>query len=376
MAPIITGNRVPLYRQVAQTLKHRVKTGLYHSGNPLPSVRTLCEEFKVSSTVVQQAVYSLEEDGIVVTQHGKGMMVGEETPCRQAAILFGLIEPYETCMGFESQVLRYAEKVFEQRNDFVVIRSTEGSVERERQVAQHFIRNGVKGLILWPVEDDPNGPFFMDLARQIPIVVVDRKLKDSTLPSIQYDMNQAGREVCRCMLKKLGRKRLLVLMDNLKISPYQDFISGLREEAAELNKGDRLTILQKPVSVFCRQLNQGDFSQVDLYQSFLKQTLTQGKYDAFFCFQDEVIDYVLIEPGLIGDFREVQLGSTFCPATNTRSRRFNETPIVKLLFKPNQLIQQAANMLQEWVYTRSRPKDLPLLNLDLDVQGLSPERKE
>jgi hypothetical protein len=189
-------------------------------------------------------------------------------------------------------------------------------------------------------------------------------------------MHQAGRDVCSCFLEKLGRKQMLVLMDEQKISPYEDFISGLQAEAVRLKKGSSLTILQKPIMELCQQFSQGNFSQVDSYRSFLEQTLREGKYDAFFCYQDEVIDYVLMETGLIDQFPKLQLGTTYFPPTNTRSRRFNQTPIVKLLFKPSLLIESAANMLQEWVYTRSRPKDISKQTLELDMQGLSPKKSE
>ena len=87
---LISGNKVPLYHQVAQTLKQRVRTGLYRSGNPLPSLRTLGEEFKVSPSVIYRAVRDLEESGIVVTHHGKEVRVKEEEGCEKAAIVFGL----------------------------------------------------------------------------------------------------------------------------------------------------------------------------------------------------------------------------------------------------------------------------------------------
>ena len=160
MPTLVYGNRVPLYRQVAQALRQRVRTGVYAAGQPLPTMRALALEYGVSVYAIQKAIYELEKEQVVVTHHGKGIMVMEEKPCDQAAILFGMIEPYESHMGFESLILRAAEKVFSQRNDFMVTRSSEGNAANERAVAEHFARNGLKGIIVWPVVNDPNGPFF------------------------------------------------------------------------------------------------------------------------------------------------------------------------------------------------------------------------
>jgi hypothetical protein len=368
MASLVSGNKIPLYHQVAQSLKQRVRTGVYQSGKALPSFRTLSDEFGVSLKVVQRAVCHLEEEGVLVTHHGKGMKVMEENLCEQAAILFGLIEPFETCMGFESHILRYAEKIFGQRNNFMVTRSSEGSFEREKAVAEHFVQNGVKGILLWPVDNDPNGKFFKELSKRIPVVLVDRMLEGIDLPAVMSDVYDLGRTMCHHMLETTGHRRLLILMDNLKISSYDDFMRGVEDEAAELGRIPDMTILQMPISKLVHQFNKSDFSQVQTYKNYVERVLREGKYDALYCMQDEIIDFVVIETGLYDQFKGLQLGTTRGPGANTRSLLYNQTPVFEWMMDHAKVMETAADMLQQWVFSRHSAKDVIRIKVELKTK--------
>ncbi|MFA5206552.1 MAG: GntR family transcriptional regulator [Lentisphaeria bacterium] len=91
MPPLVYGNRVPLYRQIAQALRQRVRTGVYAAGRPLPTLRALAVEYGVSVYAIPKAIYELEKEQVVVTQHGKGITVMAEKPCDQAAILAAML---------------------------------------------------------------------------------------------------------------------------------------------------------------------------------------------------------------------------------------------------------------------------------------------
>ena len=49
--------------------------GQLQADTPLPSVRTLAKELKVSALTVKKAYDALEEEGFVITIHGKGSFV-------------------------------------------------------------------------------------------------------------------------------------------------------------------------------------------------------------------------------------------------------------------------------------------------------------
>lgn len=65
----------PIYEQIADQIKGRIMAGELQADTPLDSVRALAKELKVSALTVKKAYDSLEEEGFVVTIHGKGSFV-------------------------------------------------------------------------------------------------------------------------------------------------------------------------------------------------------------------------------------------------------------------------------------------------------------
>lgn len=66
---------IPIYEQLVDQVKHRILTGVMAEYQALPSVRALAGELKISALTVKKAYDKLEEDGFVVTVHGKGTYV-------------------------------------------------------------------------------------------------------------------------------------------------------------------------------------------------------------------------------------------------------------------------------------------------------------
>lgn len=66
---------VPMYVQLAQTIRARIAAGDYAPDAPLPSERDLVTEFDVSRVTVRQAVGVLRAEGAVRVEHGRGVFV-------------------------------------------------------------------------------------------------------------------------------------------------------------------------------------------------------------------------------------------------------------------------------------------------------------
>ena len=75
---------VPVYEQVVEQIKNEIIQESLKAGEPLPSVRALSGELKISALTVKKAYDRLEEEGFIVTVHGKGSFV--EHTDRQLAL--------------------------------------------------------------------------------------------------------------------------------------------------------------------------------------------------------------------------------------------------------------------------------------------------
>jgi len=359
-----------LHQQVAAQLEQRVRRGDYRHGEALPSFRALSKEFGVSLNVIQRAVYQLSEKQILLPHQGKGLVITHPERCQRTAITFGFVQPFSAREAFEQQVFLYAEEAFTNRDNLMITRSSQGDPERERETAKHLVNNGVQGILLWPAEDNPNGPFFQELSRQVPVVLVDRLLEGANLPGVVLDFYGAARAICRHLLGSLNRKKVLVLMDTLNITSNRNLTRGFQEQARKMDRRADLTLMEWPIVEFIKQLNVGDFSQVEAYRDLVRRQLREGGYDTIFCMHEEFLDFVLIEPGLFAESPGLQLGSMTDPILNTRTRKYNEAGVVRWVMDFPRMISTAADLLQEWVLTRTSPKNT--IQMEIPFMGSDP----
>lgn len=66
---------IPLYEQLAETLRDKMYAGEYTFGDSLPSERAMAAEFGISHLTVRKALSLLEEEGLIVRIQGKGTFV-------------------------------------------------------------------------------------------------------------------------------------------------------------------------------------------------------------------------------------------------------------------------------------------------------------
>lgn len=65
----------PMYLQIMAQIKQKIRVGDWPAGHPLPSIRELSAQTKVSVITVKRAYNELEIEGVIVTQAGRGSFV-------------------------------------------------------------------------------------------------------------------------------------------------------------------------------------------------------------------------------------------------------------------------------------------------------------
>ena len=64
-----------MYLQIIEQIKRRIAAGDWPPGTQMPSIRQLAVALSVSVITVKRAYRDLEQEGVIVTRHGKGSMV-------------------------------------------------------------------------------------------------------------------------------------------------------------------------------------------------------------------------------------------------------------------------------------------------------------
>ena len=79
---------VTLYAQLANILRDRILSGVWKSGDEIPTLEQLVEEYSVARVTVRQAVQLLVEEGLLSSQRGRRTYVTFEPPGLDANPLY------------------------------------------------------------------------------------------------------------------------------------------------------------------------------------------------------------------------------------------------------------------------------------------------
>jgi DNA-binding GntR family transcriptional regulator len=83
-------SHIPLYQQIANDLRKKIKDQTYEPGQRLPSEHELIEEYQVSRLTVRKSLKLLLEYDLIIIQQGKGMYV--KFPAIQTDILNDVLD--------------------------------------------------------------------------------------------------------------------------------------------------------------------------------------------------------------------------------------------------------------------------------------------
>ncbi len=89
---------IPLYVQLAELLRNRVRKGVWQPGALVPAIPALMREFDVARVTVRQAIALLRAEGLLSPQRGRGTFVTEaaglQRGLRLSTTLDELVELY------------------------------------------------------------------------------------------------------------------------------------------------------------------------------------------------------------------------------------------------------------------------------------------
>ncbi len=72
---ISNSNDRPIYEQICNQIKSAILRGEMCEGEPLPSIRALAKELRISVITTKRAFDELERDGFICSVQGKGSFV-------------------------------------------------------------------------------------------------------------------------------------------------------------------------------------------------------------------------------------------------------------------------------------------------------------
>lgn len=272
---------VPRHRAIYEQLLSEIESGVYKTGDRLPSEALLCERFQASRITVAKAFQSLERDRLVKRRRGSGTYV--EKPAQLESLQFGLLIPdlgttdiFEPiCQGImrspaaKSHSLTWGNSMAPD-ND---------RVKAAEHLCQQYIAQKVAGVFFAPAEfsetrDAANHKIAKMLeGARIPVVLLDRcyeRYPDrSHIDLVGIDNHRAAYVLTRHLLQA-GARRVVFAMRMHSAPTVDARVAGYREALFRLNDGDHGTVIS------------GDFED----SQYVRQALDREQPDGIVCAND------------------------------------------------------------------------------------------
>lgn len=196
----------PLYQQLADQLRQQIITGAWPAGYRLAPELELAAQLGVSRGTVRQAMDLLVDQGLLQRTPGKGSFV-RASDGQARSQLIGMVVPYLRD-SLTTDVLRGVEATLRRSGYSLIFCHSEGDLQLEGAQIERLLREGIRGLILFPiaVQEEP-ALLARLLPPRLPLVVIDRRLPGVTADYVLVD-NLGGAYRAVEHLLALGHRRI------------------------------------------------------------------------------------------------------------------------------------------------------------------------
>lgn len=242
---------LPRHKAIYEELLGEIRSGIYRTGDRLPSEAVLCERFHASRITVAKAIGTLQRQGLVSRRPGSGTYI--EAPPASASLQFGLLIPdlgrteiFEPiCQGMMGSPLGKSNSLI-WGYSAISDEDREGAAE---QLCHQYIAQKVSGVFFAPLEytstkDLANRRIVCALKQaNMPVVLLDRCYEKypvrSAFDLVGIDNHRAGYVLTR-HLQAQGARRILFAARSNSASTVDERIAGyyeaLRDHPAERDR--------------------------------------------------------------------------------------------------------------------------------------------
>lgn len=177
-----------LHIQVAAVLKKRIHNGTWPNGSSIPPEKVLCAEFDVARGTVRQALASLEAEGYLSREQGRGTFVqwNEFSANRSRSQRLAFIVPYLRDSSVPSILVGF-QQVAERAGYSVIFNHVNNDLQQQERVILKLIDENVAGIGLYPINSEHVALIEELNNARFPIVLIDRYLRDLSTDYVMTD---------------------------------------------------------------------------------------------------------------------------------------------------------------------------------------------
>jgi len=250
-----TRSRIPkgLPAQVAETLRERIRSGVYETGERLPSERVLEEDLNVDRRSVRSAIERLEAEGLLERRPNCRPIVNASAiqpesipvpPGLAASRLIALVMWHGGAVDFAGTA---QQRVFWGMNEVLgesgyhgvfldVGQSISGTyqlnAEREAEHLSYALNHGFGGVVFYPQAYNSNRELIQEMSRHMPLVLLDRLIPGVRTDFVGSENRQATAEATWHLINK-GHSRIGFITSGEFINTVQERLTGYLDALRE-----------------------------------------------------------------------------------------------------------------------------------------------
>ncbi|MGD9634373.1 MAG: GntR family transcriptional regulator [Pirellulales bacterium] len=229
------------HAQLRTMLASEIASGAYAPGKFLPSEPELARRFAISRSTVRQALFSLEQDGLVERLPGKGTVVREREGGRQPAQLaaFAIVLPEIQSGHYPALVDAFASAASDLHYQILVC-TTGNEISRQGDIILQLMDKRVAGVALLPptVGKTPEYHFRQLQSQGIPIVMLHRPVEGVSAPLIAMPFEEVMTKAAELLVSR-GHRRIAFLASHRSeaVNRYEAALRlSLRKAGSDLPK--------------------------------------------------------------------------------------------------------------------------------------------
>lgn len=185
---------VPLYQQVADSIRSEIVAGKMSAGEQLGSHQDLAKKYGVSLITVKRALNDLMHEGILYSRAGKGTFVkgtADSKPSFSAKSIGLVLRDLKS--PFFSLIVHNIEDYASQKGYNLLLSNSSRRVEREENLVRHLYNIGVNGLIVASMSHEYTATHFLReiIEKNYPCIVVSY-IKDPDVYFVGTDHEEGG----------------------------------------------------------------------------------------------------------------------------------------------------------------------------------------
>ncbi len=254
---------LPLYVQLADTVREQIRTGQIKVGDMLPSENEMIRQYGVARLTVREALGILVNEGLLEKRHGKGTFCRADLNFKKhrVDIFLNLAE-----VDFIPYYLRSICEVLEPENISIVMSDTKNDPDVIAGLIENALLDKTDGIIFQPSNTSENAPESIITAlskltaSSVPYVMIDTFYKNLPESYVVMDDLQAGK-IAADYFMSLGHKNLCAVsfpprtdskerlrgfIDSLDTAPHVlEYTEDFRESLVSLIKAESIS------GIFC-----------------------------------------------------------------------------------------------------------------------------